>query len=296
MLVCATAIIVMGVVLLYVVGRCLRPVQLLAGDIGSLGETELSRRIRADAVPTELAPVVDKLNGFLGRLEQAFVREKAFTADVSHELRTPLAGLRSTLEVCRSRPREAAAYESALDDCRGITDRMEAMVQSLLLLARSDSGQIVVDRRPVDIGRLVSDCWGAYQYRAERQGVEVTMDLRPECIAATDPDTLRIVLNNLLDNAVSYVNEKGQLSIATRAEHSAAMIEIANSGSRIAAEDATRLFDRFWRGDAARTEAGLNCGLGLSISKRLVTLLGGEIQIRSAADGKFVVSLKLPGK
>jgi signal transduction histidine kinase len=74
------------------------------------------------------------------------------------------------------------------------------------------------------------------------------------------------------------------------------MIEIANSGSRIAAEDATRLFDRFWRGDAARTEAGLNCGLGLSISKRLVTLLGGEIQIRSAADGKFVVSLKLPGK
>jgi heavy metal sensor kinase len=291
---CGSAVVILGAILLRVVGRGLAPVTTLAGEIESLNETELGRRLPADAVPDELAPVVHKLNGLLTRLEQAFVREKSFTADVAHELRTPLAGLRSTLEVCRSRPRDSTAYEAALDDCRGITDRMEAMVQSLLLLARSDAGQMAIESQEVDLSRLVSEISGTFQYRAESRNVKMTLQAISPVIAATDPYKLQIVLQNLLDNAVSYVNQGGEIRISVARDARGPMIEIANTGSQISSEDAPRLFERFWRGDAARTDAGLHCGLGLSLSKRLIALLGGEISIQNTSGGEFVVRLQIP--
>ena len=291
---CAVGIKFMGDVLVRVVGSAMKPVESLAGEIESLRETDLGRRFAGNGVPSELAPVVEKLNGLLSRLQQAFAREKSFTADVAHELRTPLAGLRSTLEVCRSRPRDAAAYEAALDECRGITDGMEAMVQSLLLLARSDAGQVAVERRTVDLAQLVSHSWAAFQYRADALGVKVTLNAAARCMAATDPDKLEIVLHNLLDNALSYVNKGGEIRIGVSAAAATAVIEITNTGSRIDVADAPRLFERFWRGDAARADAGLHCGLGLSLSQRLVGLLGGEISIHTEKGGEFCVRVHLP--
>ena len=284
----------MGAVLIRVVGQSLRPVTVLASEIGALRETDLSRRLASGAVPSELTSVVDKLNGLLTRLDQAFAREKAFTADVAHELRTPLAGLRSTLEVCRLRPRESSAYESAIDECRGIVDRMEAMVESLLLLARSDAGQVAIECRDADLGTLVSQTWAQFEYRASRRGLNVTRQTPSPCLAATDPDKLQIVLHNLMDNAVSYVNEGGSICINVHSIAAIPTIEIANTGSLIAASETPRLFERFWRGGDARTDVGLHCGLGLSLTQRLMSLIGGEIDIKTTSGGQFVVSLKLP--
>src|SRR5262249_49105296 len=97
----------------------------------------------------------------------------------------------------------------------------------------------------------------------------------------------------LLDNAVSYVNKGGQIRIATRRDNGSAIVEIANSGSLIAAEDAPRLFERFWRGDVARTDTADHSGLGLSLCQRLITLLNGSIQVRTDKGGEFVVELKM---
>jgi signal transduction histidine kinase len=290
---CAEALVVIWAVLLYVVDKGMKPVGELAGEIGSLGESDLGRRFAAGGVPRELAPMVEKLNGLMDRLQQAFAREKSFTADVAHELRTPLAGLRSTLEVCRSRPRDSAAYEAALDECRAITDGMEAMVQSLLLLARSDAGQVAVERRATDLSGLVLRCWNPLQYRADAMGLMVTLNVSTPCLAATDGDKLEIVLHNLFDNALSYVDRGGQIRISVSGGASAATIEVVNTGSQIEAADAPRLFERFWRGDAARADAGVHCGLGLSLSQRLVKLLGGQISIQTEKGGEFSVRLSL---
>jgi two-component system sensor histidine kinase QseC len=379
-LLCAAAVIVMAIIQFRVVGQSVRPIEKLATEIEALRENDLGRRFAVDEVPGELKPVLEKLNGLLARLEQAFAREKSFTADVAHELRTPIAGLRATLEVCRSRPREPAAYESALDDCRGITDRMEAMVQSLLLLARSEAGQVSVEKQPIDLCKLVRENWDQFQYRAERRGVKITLQLPDDCITASDAGKLQIVLQNIFDNAVSYVNDGGDLRISIRAGSTAARtngagaksngagakahgagakshgagakahgvgakahgaaaksngagakshdagakshdagaksnstganvetdsvrpagdfaaeIEVANTGSEIDAADGAHVFERFWRGDAARTDAGLHCGLGLSLTRRLMTLLGGEISVQTTRGGEFVVKLTLPG-
>jgi signal transduction histidine kinase len=284
----------MGLVLLRVVSRGLTPVNRLAGEIGSFRESDLSRRLSSGAVPRELTPVVEKLNGLLARLEAAFIREKSFTADVSHELRTPLAGLRSILEVCRSRPRDSAAYESALDDCHAVTDHMQAMVQSLLLLARSDAGQISLDLRDVDLVQVITDAWRLFESRAEAGQVHVSLTFPPTSPACTDPDKLQIILYNLFDNALSYIDEGGHFRIALRSDCKFAVLEIVNSGSAIRAEDVPHLFDRFWRADPSRTESSVHCGLGLSICDRLTKLLGGTITIQTVETGDFSVCLTLP--
>lgn len=290
---CLAAILIMGIVLLHVVKSGVRPVQVLAGQIESMSETDLTRRLPRDGVPTELTPMVDKMNGFLARLEGAFAREKSFTADVAHELRTPLTGLRMTLEVCRSRAREPAAYEAALDECRGITDRMEAMVESLLLLARSDAGQVSIARQEVDLCHLVSQSWSLLQYRADGRNAGIAFEMPPSLAIQTDAEKLGIVLRNVMDNAVSYVDSGGRIRINVRSEEGKAIVEIANTGSLIAAEDAPRLFERFWRGDAARTETEMHCGLGLSLCQRLMTLLGGAIAVETTKGGEFVVRLMI---
>ena len=130
------AILVSGAVLFAVVAGAMRPGRRLAAEIEAFPETELSRRLSSRHVPSELASVVDRLNGLLARLEDAFARERSFTADVAHELRTPIAGLHTTLEVCRSRPRDAAAYEATIDRCLKMSDGIRSMVRTLLVLAR----------------------------------------------------------------------------------------------------------------------------------------------------------------
>jgi two-component system, OmpR family, heavy metal sensor histidine kinase CusS len=282
---CAGAIVVSGAALVWVVGRAVRPVNRLAEEIESLRETDLARRLDLPDVPAELAPVVQRLNGLLSRLESAFSRERAFTADVAHELRTPLAGLGTTLEVCRSRPRDNPAYEAAIDKCRKMIDRMQEMVESLLLLARADSGQLAAVRQRIDLSLLLSECWAVCQARAEQRGLKVGWEVPSPCMVESDPDKLRIIFHNLFDNAVCHADEDGMVRVVVDAEG----VEIANSGSRVGSEDLPRLFERFWRGDQARSDTGVHCGLGLSLCRRLVELIGGEITVNAVRGGSFVV-------
>jgi heavy metal sensor kinase len=290
---CTAATVALGIILLRIVGRGLRPLLDVSQQIESLEESKLSSRVRADGLPTELVPIVEKLNGLLARLESAFAREKGFTADVAHELRTPLTGLRMILEVCRSRQREPAAYESAMDECRAIIDRMESMVESLLLLARSESGQVATSRQQVDLGELLHQCASLLDHRIAERHLSVTWNSTEPCHVQTDREKVRIILGNLLDNAVSHADCGGTIRIRLGRDGDRLVTEIVNSGSGVAQADVPRLFDRFWRGDAARSHDDNHCGLGLSICRRLASLLGGQITIETTVGGDFTARFSL---
>ena len=291
---CGGATVVSGTVLVWVVGGAVRPVSRLAREIGDLRETDLSRRLAAGGVPTELTPVVDRLNGLLARLEAAFARERAFTADVAHELRTPLSGLRTTLEVCRSRPRDNAAYAAVVDKCFTMTDHLQGLVQGLLLLARADGGQLPIRPRPVDLARLLDDSWAAVEGRAAGRRLRLQRDVPDDCAAEADPDLLRVVVDNLFENAVTYADEGGVVRVAASGVGRGVAVTLSNTGSHVAADDAGRVFERFWRHDESRTDTGVHCGLGLSLCERLVKLLGGTISVQTETGGLFVVRLVLP--
>jgi two-component system heavy metal sensor histidine kinase CusS len=291
---CCLAIVASGAVLVWVVGRGVRPVERLAGAIERLQENDLSVRLQAPDVPTELEPVVDKLNGLLSRLDGAFAREKSFTADVAHELRTPLSALLTTFEVCRSRPRDESVYITAIDKCRDVARGMQGMVETLLILTRADAGQLSLTVQNTDVAALLEDCWALFEPQAKSRNLHIEWQVPDLVFIDTDPEKLRIILHNIFDNAVSYTNDAGKVRVTAEVKQERLVIEIANTGSKIPADRTAQLFDRFWRGDQARTETGVHCGLGLSLCQRLSRLLNGQIEIQSTPGEWFIVRLSLP--
>lgn len=288
------AVGITALVLVLVVRRGLRPMSSLAAQIGSLPPNDLSARIDLDSPPRELAPVVDQMNALLQRIQDAMQREKALTAEVAHELRTPLAGLRSTLEVSLSRDREPATYRADLAGCLEITGQMQHMVSNLLCMARLERGAVPTRPEPVALDALLAECWRLFDEAAREKQVELSLPRNGPVEIVSDREILRQVFTNLLDNAVTYVDRGGSISVELQNRDGRARLEIANSGSRLAPEQSPRAFDRFWRGDAARQAAGVHCGLGLPLVRMLVERLGGSIQADSQADGVFRVCVDLP--
>lgn len=291
---CGAALLACLGLLAWNVRRSLAPVDAIAGRIAGVGRTNLADRLDPAGVPRELAPIVHRLNEMLGRLQSAFARERAFTADVAHELRTPLAGLETTLEICGSRERQPHEYQRAVGQCLRATRQMHAMVDSLLILARADAGGVPVAPSTFELRALIDEAWRPFVERAAARELRVTRIGNADRPIHVDREKLRQVLNNLFDNAVSYADEGGAIRIVFGVDTSRLRITIANTGSRLSPEQAGLVFDRFWRGDASRTDTGSHCGLGLSITKELVQLIGGTIQAQSTEGGEFVVHVELP--
>lgn len=287
----AAAVLVTLGVLALVVRRGLRPAKRLAAQIGRLGEADLGTRIEPAGAPVELMPVIQRLNDLFARLEAAFSRERSFSADIAHELRTPLAGLRATLEISLSNPREPAGYREAMADCLNITRQMQAMVENLLALTRAEAGQVRIDRDPVDVSAMLDDCWKAVADRAEARGLDVQRCIERPCILQTDAEKLRQVIYSLLDNAVTYADDRGRLWIDAATGDGSVTLRIGNTGSRLTPEQVPHVFERFWRGDTARRDVGVRCGLGLCLAQKMVTLLGGTISAESNDRGEFIVTL-----
>jgi two-component system, OmpR family, heavy metal sensor histidine kinase CusS len=275
-----------------VVGRGLQPLHTLARQIAGINTNHLQQRVAAKGMPSEMLPVAEKLNHLLSRLQEAFDRERCFTADVAHEMRTPLAGLRSTIEVSLYRSRSAAEYRDALAECLSIGSRMQSMVDSLLTLARLDAGQVQLNPDQVLVGDTVNACWQDYAAAASARGIVFENGLPPSLTCTTDRRLLLLILSNLLSNAAEYTNEAGRICIAVNGADPV-RICFANTGCCLQVGPVPQVFDRFWRGDTSRTSTGGHCGLGLALAQRAVNVLGWHIDAAVESGGVFKVSLTL---
>jgi two-component system sensor histidine kinase QseC len=290
---CGGAMFLSGIALVVVTNRAIRPVKDLARQIEALRETDLAATLSAEDFPGELAPVVERLNGLLARLAIAFTRERAFTADIAHEMRTPLAGLRATLQVAGSRPRAAAAYESAIHKSLAILDQMQNLVEKLLLLARADSGQLACCPSPTDLSLLLQECIATHQDSASVRGLHFSLTENAVPDLLVDRELLRIALANLIDNAVSYAQPNTAIILSLNLQESAAQFEITNTGHCLTEADLPNLLKRFVRKDASRSATGVHAGLGLSICQRLLALQSATLTLLLDAD-KFIARVRLP--
>ena len=279
-----------------VVRRGLEPLNSIANEIAAIKEDNLAARIKTTSVPAEIIPIKSRLNDLLSRLEDAFKRERRFTADVAHELRTPLAGIRSTIEVTLTRARDQDEYKRVLCDCQAIAENMQTMVNNLLMLARLDAQQITFHCEQIRLAEMVNSCWRSLCDKAlvrenvfeNRIPVEITCD--------SDPEHLSMVFINLLDNAVEYTNNGGQIWATGRQTDDSIEITVANTGCTLTSEQAAQVFDCFWRGDSSRTGTGTHCGLGLALVQRLVRALGGYTIVDVQNSGIFTILLALPAR
>jgi heavy metal sensor kinase len=289
----ALTMLLAGLVCAIIVSRGLRPLQSLAHQIEAIAEEDLAARIAAGSAPAEVIPIVAKLNDLLQRLEAAFRRQRAFTADAAHELRTPLAGMRTTIEVVLTQSRPAAEYREALSDCLEISQRMEATSESLLLLARLDAGQTAFRYETIELAALVEASWKPLEAKAQARGLTFDNQMTPGDTCHADKDSLATVLSNLLDNAIEYADENGHIRAILRTERDSVRITIENTGCKLSSDQIAHVFDRFWRADDARQDTGVHCGLGLALVNRIITSLGGSTSAEVRDGGLFSVHLVL---
>lgn len=271
------------------VSRGLRPAAQLGVVIARMDEGDLGQPIVIAGLPRELEAPVAKLNELLGRLAESFARERRFTADVSHELRTPLAGLRTILEVAASRDRAAADYRHAIRESTAIVQQMHAMVENLLMLARVDAQQVQVVREPIVLRDLVDEVWKAFAARAADRSLAFSNEVAPGASPVSDRDKLRVVVANLLANAVEYTAEGGRV-VVRGGDRDGFPLEVCDSGPPIPDAILPRIFDRFVRADEARS-GGVHCGIGLALAKTLSGVLDLSLSATNQRDG--TVSFRL---
>jgi signal transduction histidine kinase len=276
-----------------VVHQGLRPLKDLASHIARIRQPDLSTPIPMGPLPTELVPVVCTLNDLLQRLEEAFHRERSFTSDAAHELRTPLSGIRSTLEVALTRPRQGEDYRQAMLECLDILRQMQKMVDNLLALTRMEAGHTLRQNETLPLNELIQNALRPLTDKARRRGIKIECLIPEELTLSADRSSMSTVFSNLLENSVEYVNDTGTIQISAKGAGNVVELTMVNTGCRLTPEDAQHVFERFWRGDRGRTGTGFHYGLGLALVQRAVISLGGTVNV-IVANGTFTVRLILP--
>ncbi|MGI8958012.1 MAG: heavy metal sensor histidine kinase [Chthoniobacterales bacterium] len=274
-LVCGTFASIM--IAITVTRRGLRPLNAMTYSLKRVGPTRLHERVPPAEWPRELQPVAVAFDDMLDRLEDSFNRLSQFTADLAHELRTPLANIRGEAEVALTRPRTPNEYEAVMESNVAECERLSAIIDNLLFLARAEAAESKVKCSWFD-GRAAIDRIATYNEAiAEERRLQIICRGHGKVYA--DPVLFGRAVSNLVDNAVHYTPEGGRIAISITTSDDHAEIAVEDTGCGIAAEHVSRIFDRFYRVDPSRSTEGT--GLGLALVKSIADLHGGKIEVTS---------------
>jgi two-component system heavy metal sensor histidine kinase CusS len=272
--------------------RGLRPLAEMTHSLERVGPTHLSERVPPARWPRELRPLAVAFDEMLDRLEDSFTRLSQFSADLAHELRTPIANILGEAQVTLTRARTPDEYREVIESIVAECERLSAIVDNLLFLARAEAADQQIQRTPFD-GRAALEKIAAY-YQTIAEDRDVTITCTGQGKIQADPVLFSRAVSNLVDNSLRFTPDGGaiRISVAERNEHSE--ISVSDTGSGIAAEHVPRVFDRFYRADSSRSSHG--AGLGLALVKSIVDLHGGSARMQSELGRGTTVTLIFPGK
>jgi heavy metal sensor kinase len=280
----------------WISSRALAPVDEISRTAQRISIENLTDRLQVPQTGDQLQRLSETLNEMLSRLEAAVRRMAQFTADASHELRAPVSLIRTTAEVAvLKRDRPPAEYLEALDDILEEAERTSQVVDSLMLLARTDSGKETLECVPLDACAVIRGAAEQGERLARNHGIEFHIDLpqSPHTIQA-DADALRRALLILMDNAAKYTPRGGSVRVNLSRSNGFAVASVSDTGIGIAPEDLPRIFDRFWRADKARSREQGGAGLGLSIAKWIVDMHRGSITVQSEMGKGSIFTIQVP--
>jgi two-component system, OmpR family, sensor kinase len=283
---------------LWVVQLGLKPLDAVEETAAAIAAGDLTRRVEHAEPRTEVGRLGLALNSMLGQIESAFKAQAAserklrrFVADASHELRTPLAGIRAYAELFRRgadrRPDDLAR---AMEGITRESKRMSVLVDDLLLLARLDEGR-PLERRPVELDEVVSEAVETAQ--AVEPGRPISLDAEPAAVLG-DRERLRQIVDNLLVNVRSHTPEGTPVSVRVARDNGSALVEVSDEGPGLTAEQADRVFERFYRVDQSRARASGGVGLGLSIVAAVAEAHGGSVAAESEPGHGATFRIMLP--
>jgi heavy metal sensor kinase len=281
--------------------RSLEPVASMAARAAAMGASNLGERLPVGG-GDELVGLARVLNDLLDRLEGSFAQQRRFVADASHELRTPTAVLRSEADITLSKAhRDEGEYRASVQVMQDAARRLSRIVDDLFLLARADSGHLVEHRESLYLEDVVDEAARALRSVADRRGVLIELARLVEAPAKGDPDLLGRMVLNLIDNAIKYSPDAGIVRVDMTRQDGWCRIAVSDQGPGVPAEARERIFERFFRVDAARsrsdTSATSGAGLGLAIARRIAELHAGRLELADGRPGhtEFAATLPLDG-
>ncbi|MYN41349.1 two-component sensor histidine kinase [Duganella sp. FT109W] len=273
--------VIFALLVLAVVGRALRPLYRLAEAVGDQSATAL-RPIDPDGMAPDLRPVVVALNGLMSKFEAAMAAQRTFVADAAHELRSPLTALKLQLQLAE-RAGTATERALALAKLHERLDRASHLVQQLLSLARHESEQGAAQLQPVDVGALLASVVADHSALADSRDIDLGVEDSAPLVLQAEREGLRVLLNNLVDNALRYTQRGGRVDLLTGVEQGKPFLRVRDNGPGVAPEHRARLFDRFFRPDGNEV---WGCGLGLSIVRNIANHHRADIRLDDGELGK----------
>ncbi len=264
-----------------IAGRSIKPVTLITEISSKITKDNLKERILLPQNKDELYELSKTINDLLERIENAVEREKQFTSDASHELRTPLTVLKGTLEVLIRKPRTQAEYEDKIKYGIAEVNRLNNLVDQLLLLARFENQIQSLKIEKVYLNALILDILTRYSLKMNAKKISVNHPFSKEYYVESDNYLVSIIISNIISNAIKYSNENGAISITLSQNENTTICTISDNGIGIPKEDLDKISNPFYRSNPTQHPDIKGSGLGLSIVKRLAELLGVQIEIQS---------------
>lgn len=283
---------------LWLAGRALRPVDHVTSLARDIEAHDLSRRLPATTSQDELGRLVATINQMLARLESSFAGMTRFTADASHELRTPLASIVGTIDVVLAQPRSPEEHVAALRSIAEDVQGLRVIVDDLLVLARADAGAARLRTEVLHPDDVVRDVVESFEATARDARVSLIISVAGHGTVTGDEPWLRQLVSNLVENAIKFSRRgasepPGVVRVDLKFEAHDAVLTVSDDGPGIADADLSRIFDRFYRGDAARTR-GEGVGLGLAIARWVAEAHGGKLGARNLERGGAAFTLSIP--
>ena len=278
----------------WLAGFALRPLTALAGAAREIDVRTLERRVPTRGVRDELEDVATAFNDSLARLDHSVGEMRQFSAALAHELRTPLAALRGEIELALRQSGRNADEQARLASQIEELDRLARLIDQILTLARAESGEIRLTFAPVDIGALAASLVEQLEPVAQARTIELRCERNGTVIVNGDTGWLQRLLLNLLDNAIKFTREGGQVLLEVSREAGRARIDVRDTGIGMPPDVTPHVFERFFQADPARSSGNDGAGVGLSLVKWIVDRHEGTIAVQSRVGEGSTFTVRLP--
>ena len=294
------SLVVAGIGGWFLAGRSLSPVVAMADRARKIGVESLNARLPVANPRDELGLLAGTFNELLARLETSVEQQRQFMADASHELRTPVTIARTAARVALQQPtRTESEYRETIEIVEQETIRLSRIVDDMFTLTRADAGNYPVRTTPMYLDEVVDEVVRAARVVATTRDVSITVECVQSAAFAGDEELIRRLIVNVLDNAIRYSPAKGTVRVALDRGGDVYAVSVSDQGPGIAAEAQSRIFERFYRVDTARTHDGASdggAGLGLALARWIAKAHGGDVKLvaSSRLGSTFVITLPSP--
>ncbi len=267
----------------YLLARhAMAPLRRMASDISDVTTSRLDLRLNAKSAPRELGELALSLNDMLTRLDEGYKRLSEVTGDLAHDLRTPIANLRGQTEVTLSRVRDAEEYQALLVSNLEEYQRLTRMIENMLFLARADNAQVALHPETLNLPQQMEQIAAYFENLAEEADLRLLIQVEGQIFA--DKILFQRAISNLISNALRYTPRGRNITVQSEVAKNGTRLSVSNPGAGIPEANMDRLFERFYRGDGARSNSADSTGLGLAIVRTIMDLHRGTAWAESVTD------------